>query len=91
MFEIRLHPKVIASDIPKLDKKVKEAIRSAIEDKLTRDPVVFGIPLRNTLSPYRKLRVGSYRIIFKIDKSTVYILIIAHRSDVYTAAGKRKK
>jgi len=46
-------------------------IQSAIEKRLLTDPVKFGIPLRSTLRGYRKLRVGDYRVIYKIEEKIV--------------------
>lgn len=88
-YEILYHESVIKDDIPKLSTSTKIAIRKAIEAKLTDRPEVFGKPLRRSLKNYRKLRVGDYRIIFRIEESTVKIFIIAHRSLVYQKALNR--
>lgn len=89
MFKIIYHPLVVRNDIPKLPKKWKEKIRQAVEQRLTTQPDLYGKPLRRSLRGYRKLRVGDYRIIFKIEKETVKILVIQHRSAVYAKASKR--
>jgi mRNA interferase RelE/StbE len=83
IFEIRYHHDVVAADIPKLSSKMKERIRVAIEQKLMMAPEQFGVPLRRSLRGYRKLRVGDYRIIFRIDGSIVKVFMIQHRSVVY--------
>lgn len=83
-FIIEYHEEVVKEDIPNLPKKIKLRIKQAIENKLTTSPEVFGKPLRRSLKGYRKLRVGDYRIIFKIKKNTIQIFIIQHRSVVYT-------
>ncbi|MBA4336422.1 type II toxin-antitoxin system RelE/ParE family toxin [bacterium] len=88
-FAIEYHVDVIQKDIPKLAKRKKEQIKFAIEEKLTKHPDVFGIPLRMSLKGYRKLRVGDYRIVFRIEKSKVKIFLIQHRSVVYKYAGTR--
>lgn len=66
-------------------KPVRDRILKAIETKLTVDPVAFGKPLRHTLKGYRRLRVGDYRVIYKIidDRLVVFIIEIDHRKDVY--------
>lgn len=84
MFEVIYHYLVVRDDIPKLLKFWKEKIRTAIEERLVAKPDLYGKPLRRSLKGYRKLRVGDYRVIFKIEKSKVKILIIQHRSVVYT-------
>ncbi|MBP7233389.1 MAG: type II toxin-antitoxin system RelE/ParE family toxin, partial [Syntrophaceae bacterium] len=43
----------------------------------------YGEPLRKTLKGYWKLRVGDYRVVFKIIDSEVWILGIRHRKSVY--------
>ncbi len=60
-------------------------IRKAIEKKLTADPVAFGKPLRHSLKGYRRLRVGDYRVIYKIvdDKILVLIIDVDHRKEIY--------
>lgn len=58
-------------------------IKRDIERKLTTHPEIFGKPLRQSKRGHRSLRVGDYRVIFRIEGSTVKILLIAHRSVVY--------
>ena len=70
-------------DRPKLQKTIKEQIKRAIEKKLTTFPEIFGKPLRNSLQGYRRIRVGDYRVIFRIEKNIVKIFKIEHRSIVY--------
>jgi len=89
MFDVIYHHLVVCDDIPKLSNEWKEKIRRAIENKLTIYPDLYGKPLRRSLKGYRKLRVGDYRVIFRIEKNTVKILVIQHRSVVYTEANKR--
>lgn len=89
MFKIFYHYLVAQDDIPKLSSLWKKNIRRAIETKLTTNPEVYGKPLRRSLKNYRKLRVGDYRIIFKIEVGRVKIFAIRHRSEVYSKIGKR--
>ncbi len=90
-FEIVYHELVISKDLPKLSSVWKDRIRKAIEERLTSRPELYGKPLRKSLKGYHKLRVENYRIIFRIEDKTVKILMIAHRSDVYTKVSKRTK
>ena len=89
IFVILYHLKVVGDDIPALSATWKERIRSAIEEKLTALPENYGKPLRQSLRGYRKLRVGDYRVVFRIERDTVYILAILHRSVVYKKAQER--
>jgi len=88
-FELKYHPDVKAIDIPQLDAKLKARIKRAIETRLATEPQQYGAPLRKTLHGYWKLRVGDYRVVFKIAGSEVWILGIIHRKKVYEAIKKR--
>ena len=88
-FEIRYHESVIEEDLPRLSKTTKIRVKNAMEQKLTTYPEIFGKPLRKSLNGYRKLRVGDYRIIFKIENQFLKIFLIQHRSVVYKHAIKR--
>lgn len=87
-FEVIYHP-LVREDILKLDKSWRRKIEKAIEEKLTDHPEIYGKPLRRSLNGYRKLRVGDYRVIFRIESSKVLILAIIHRSVVYLKAEGR--
>ena len=71
-FTIIYTDSVVKKDIPNLDKKTKQIIKTAIEYKLTTHPEIFGKPLRKSLVGYRKLRVGAYRVIFEISKTSLF-------------------
>ena len=88
-YPILYNKQVVKDDIPKLSKKVKAAIKKAIEQKLTTRPELYGKPLRTSLVGFRKLRVINHRIIFEITKNKVIIFTIGHRKDVYETAKKR--
>ena len=82
-FTLQYHVLVYKEDVPKLSDSNKKQIKRAIEEKLTTHPELYGKPLRQSLKGYRKLRIGDYRVIFRIEKQTVKILMIGHRSRVY--------
>ena len=88
-FAIKYHHLVVKEDIPRLSNAYKRRIKENIERKLAERPEIFGEPLRKSLKGYRKLRVGDYRIIFKVQGKTIYILLIEHRSVVYREINKR--
>ena len=88
-FELRYHPDVKTIDIPLLDAKLRTRIKNAIERRLTTAPHLYGEPLRKTLRGYWKLRVGDYRVVFKIVDEEVWILGIIHRKKVYAEIKKR--
>ncbi|MFH0798939.1 MAG: type II toxin-antitoxin system RelE/ParE family toxin [Pseudomonadota bacterium] len=76
---------VVNEDIPRLPKSSRLLIHRAIEERLTIDPVGLGKPLRYSLKGHRRLRVGDYRIVYRIDpkERIVTIVVIKHRRDVY--------
>ncbi|MDR4499044.1 MAG: type II toxin-antitoxin system RelE/ParE family toxin [Candidatus Scalindua sp.] len=80
--ELRYHSDVRAVDIPLIDSRSKSRIKKAIEARLTTVPHQYGDPLRKTLKGYWKLRVGDYRVVFKIVGSEAWVLDIIHRRDV---------
>jgi mRNA interferase RelE/StbE len=88
-FEILYHKTVVDEDIPRLAATWKIKIQTAIEEKLTTYPDVYGKPLRRSLKGYRKLRVGDYRIVFRATGSKILILAILHRSVAYQIMEKR--
>jgi mRNA interferase RelE/StbE len=76
-------------DIPLLDAKLRGRIKSAVESRLATAPHLYGEPLRKTLRGYWKLRVGDYRVVFKIVEEEIWILGIIHRKKVYEEIKKR--
>ena len=88
-FELRYHPDVKSVDIPLLDARLRNRIKNAIETRLMTTPHHYGEPLHKTLRGYWKLRVGDYRVVFKIAGEEVWILRIIHRKKVYEAIKKR--
>ena len=82
-FVLRYHQQVVRSDIPSLPKKERGRIQKAIKEKLTTHPEVFGKPLRRSLKGYRRMRVGDYRVVFRLEEDAVKIFAIGHRSIVY--------
>ncbi len=83
IFEIQYHEAVYKEDIPRLSAFQRARVKKAIEIKLMTQPSLFGKPLRRSLKGYLKLRVGDYRVIFRLKGSTVKIFAIQHRSVVY--------
>ena len=75
----------IEEKLRSFSKSIREIIRKAIEKKLRVDPYAFGKPFKYSLKGYRRLRVGDYRVIYKIveDKVIVLIVDIDHRKDIY--------
>ena len=88
-FELRYHPDVKEIDIPALNEKLRRRIKKAIEARLITAPHEYGEPLRKTLKGYWKLRVGDYRVVFKIVNKEIWIFGIIHRKEVYKKVEKK--
>jgi mRNA interferase RelE/StbE len=86
---LRYHPRVAEDDLQEIPANLRARIAGAIDERLTTEPARYGLPLRATLKGYWKLRVGDYRIVFKIAGREVWILTIQHRREVYDAAVAR--
>ena len=89
LFELRYHPDVRDIDIPQLNQTVRNRIKKAIEQRLSISPHQYGEPLKKTLKGYWKLRVGDYRVVYKIERNEVLIFEIIKRKDVYRKIFKR--
>ena len=89
VLRFKYHPDVKRSDLPKIDVRNRGMIKRAIEDRLATQPETYGKPLRKTLKGYWKLRVGDYRIVFKVSSNSIFIFGIIHRKEVYRLIKKR--
>lgn len=85
------HPAVADLDLPRIPGNVRSRVARAIETRLTTAPERFGTPLRATLRGYWKLRVGDYRVVFRIVGAEVRILAILHRRIAYGEASRRAR
>ena len=85
------HPKVKTDDIPRLGNDIALRIKNAIEQRLMVDPLRFGFFLHGSLHGYRKLRVGDWRVVYRIVGDELRIIAIGHRRDniVYKKALSR--
>ncbi|MCK4389902.1 MAG: type II toxin-antitoxin system RelE/ParE family toxin [Desulfobacterales bacterium] len=88
-YQLLYHADVKKVDLPKIDAKNKAMVKRAIKERLTTQPEVYGKPLQRTLKGYWKLRVGEYRVVFRISENDVFILGIIHRREVYRQIHKR--
>jgi mRNA interferase RelE/StbE len=88
-WEVLYHPDIVKCDLPEIPKNIQARLKKAIELRLLIDPTLSGGPLRKDLKGYRKMRVGDYRIIYRIEKNGIIILIIGHRKKVYSRVFQR--
>ena len=89
-FRIVYHPDVIRKDLPRINVNIQRRIERASSYRLTEDPVSYAEPLGQTLHGLLRLRVGDYRVVFRLSKlNLLTILVIAHRKEVYQIAPGR--
>lgn len=88
-YRILFHEDVEKMDFPDLSSDMRRRIKQALEGRLLTHPNLYGKPLSGWLAGMRKLRVGDWRIIYRIVDDEVRILIIGHRSKVYQSVFHR--
>ncbi|MDO9110119.1 MAG: type II toxin-antitoxin system RelE/ParE family toxin [Desulfatirhabdiaceae bacterium] len=89
---IRYHSDV-KEDMKSIGSSSARRIMRVIDAKLTKAPMQFGAPLSGTLSAFRKLRIGDYRVVYQLQDQQVivFVLTVGHRRDkeVYQSALRR--
>ncbi|MDR1233887.1 MAG: type II toxin-antitoxin system RelE/ParE family toxin [Holosporales bacterium] len=63
------------------DKRI--LIKRVIDDKLTTNPRIFGKPLAGSLKGHYRLRIGNYRVIYRVNDDVVTVVAIGHRKAIY--------
>ena len=86
-----MHPEVVEKDLPGLPANIQSRILDAIGERLGLAPDRYGKPLSSGLKGYRRLRVGDYRIIYRVQGSDVIVLVVGHRKEVYEAGLWRRE
>jgi len=82
-YRIVIDDKVI-KDLKKIDRTWQKRILGKIKTTLSTDPYM-GKKLVGDLSPFWRLRVGDYRVIYAIEEKivTVEVIKIRHRRELY--------
>jgi mRNA interferase RelE/StbE len=88
-FKILYHHK-IKGDLNHIDPLTKKKIIKTIEGRLSVNPEKYGKPLRKPMKRYWKLRMGKYRVVYKIARNEVLLLAILPRNKVYEIMKKRE-
>ena len=73
------------ADLKRLDKPIARRILSKLEWLAANTAVIAHVPLSGDWSGFYRLRVGDYRVIYRLDRDNRLIVvdIIGHRSEVY--------
>jgi len=76
---------VVKHHIPDLPSDLRGRVQESIERNLFETPERKGKPLTGSFKGHRRLRVGDYRVIYRIDpaKKIVYVVAIKHRREAY--------
>ncbi|MFI5333595.1 MAG: type II toxin-antitoxin system RelE/ParE family toxin [Chlamydiales bacterium] len=84
-FKIEFLDRDTIKQFEKLPNTVQTSLGKAMLTRLEVDPIGHGKPLRYSLKGHRRLRVGDYLIVYRIDhpKRCVIIVAVDHRKDVY--------
>jgi len=82
-YSIEFTESVIKEQIPSIPVSCRQQIKRAIEERLTVDPIKIGKPLKYSLFGFRRLRVGDWRIIYRINGNVVEIIKFGNRKDIY--------
>ena len=90
-YQIIYEEGVVKEDLPSLDNSNRQRIIKEVREKLSIAPDQYGRPLRGKLKGFRRLRIGDYRVIYRIDrkKSIVLIIMIIHRKSKYKGVEQR--
>ncbi len=75
------------SDFRKDLRKLEQLVQQRIEEKIkflnaVENPLVFSAKLKGKNNLFR-FRVGSYRMIFRLEKNKIIFLAVDHRKDIY--------
>lgn len=88
-YRLVYHSAVPEEDLPVIPANMRARIARAIEARLTEKPEQYGSPLRGTLKGYWKLRVGDYRVVYRIVGDEIRIFAIRHRRHIYEEVSRR--
>ena len=75
-WKVIVHKLVKKEDYKNIDSSIRKRIKKAIKDKLSSHPDKYGEPLHGPFKIYRKLVVGGYRVIYRIDRNKILVLVI---------------
>jgi mRNA interferase RelE/StbE len=84
-FKVEFLDQDVLDQFKSLPKSAQQMIKTAIEERLEVDPISFGKPLQRSWRGHRRMRVSSYRIIYRIEKEANIVVIVAvdNRKDIY--------
>lgn len=91
-WEIIYH-KQVDDDFQSIGPSAAGRVIKAIDKKLTTAPDKYGQPLSNNLKTFRKLRIGDFRVVYKVMAKKILVLVLAvgprRDKEIYNTASKR--
>ncbi|MFP3023836.1 MAG: type II toxin-antitoxin system RelE/ParE family toxin [Wolbachia sp.] len=84
-YSIYYEENVVYNDLPSLPKTIKSRTKEAIKDRLSDSPDKVGKALLGQLKGHRRIRVGDYRVVYRVNTPERVVMItgIKHREDIY--------
>ncbi|MBI5872564.1 MAG: type II toxin-antitoxin system RelE/ParE family toxin [Candidatus Omnitrophica bacterium] len=95
VWTVKIHKLVLSEDFKLISPENQRFILQHIRKKLTIDPLLYGKPLIGELKGYWRLRVGDFRVIYKINRKNIEVLVvkvgIRRNEEVYRSFFHRMK
>lgn len=76
MWTVLIHPLVVSEDLKRFDPPVQRQLVRTLRKRLSADPKAYGEPMRGELAGLWKLRVGDYRVVYRIVEKRIEILVL---------------
>ena len=83
MWQIKIHRLVLQEDFKKVPPFQQKEILRTVQKKLTLDPQAYGQrlpagrkPLRGAFAGYWRLRIGDYRVVYRMIREEIVVLVI---------------
>jgi mRNA interferase RelE/StbE len=76
--------KAVKNDKKRINISSRKRIKEVIKSRLTKAPNKCGEPLKGPFKKFLKLRIGDYRIIYRVEGLKITILAIGHRKNIYS-------
>lgn len=67
----------VGEDLESIGPAAARRVMRAIDAKLKQAPLQFGVPLSQNLAGFRKLRVGDYRVVYRVVATRVFVYVLA--------------
>ena len=76
MWTVLIHPRVLAEDLKRFDPPVQRQLIRTLRKRLSIDPKSYGEPMRGELAGLWKLRVGEYRVVYRMVEKRIEVLVL---------------